>query len=57
MRTLNFHPLFGFHKPDWFSYRLHWPQVMSEPWVLAVAVFVSLILLTGLLAIYVPTSP
>jgi hypothetical protein len=55
MRTLHFHPLSGLHRPQWLHYRLHIPHTLSEPWFWAAMIFISLIVIASLLAIFVPS--
>jgi len=56
MRTLHFHSLSNLHRPQWLNYQLHIPHMLSEPWFWAAVLFISLILIASLLAIFGPTN-
>lgn len=56
MRTLHFHPITGLHRPQWLNQELHIPHLLREPGFWAAVIFISLIVIAALLAIFGPTS-
>jgi hypothetical protein len=61
MRTLHFHPFAGLNKSElfnhqWLNQELHLPHMLMQPWFWVALIFISLFLITSLLAILGPSS-